>query len=79
VVEDRCAGCGFCEHYCPVQHRAAIVVSPMGALRTNQGAYREAGKQQGLDLRLKAGGPVPPPAAEGDGGRIDLAPGFDPE
>lgn len=79
VQENRCAGCGFCEHYCPVNNRAAIVVSPMGALRRNRGAFEDVGKQQGLDLRLKAT-PGGPSTADGTSiPAVDLAPGFDPE
>ena len=53
VIEERCAGCGFCEHHCPVSNQRAIVIEPMGALRLSSGSYREAGKAQGLDIALR--------------------------
>ena len=53
VTEDKCAGCGYCEHHCPVQNQPAIFVTPMGALRLSDGSYREQGVQQGLDISLK--------------------------
>ena len=48
VNEDRCAGCGYCEHHCPIQNQAAIVVTPLGALRPAQGSYEVLAKSQGL-------------------------------
>ena len=54
VIEDKCAGCGYCEYYCPVQNQAAILVTPMGALRLATGSYRDQGKRQGLRLSLKS-------------------------
>ncbi len=71
VFEDRCSGCGHCEHHCPVQNRPAIFVIPMGALRINTGSFEEQGRRQGLQISLKhkdAG--VPPDIQEG------IAPGF---
>ncbi len=53
VAENRCGGCGYCEHFCPVQNRPAITVSPMGALRPSRGHYADEGRRQGLQLRLK--------------------------
>jgi NAD-dependent dihydropyrimidine dehydrogenase PreA subunit len=50
VDEDRCNGCGFCEHYCPVGPVAAIVVRPMDALRLETGSYRDKGREIGLSL-----------------------------
>jgi MauM/NapG family ferredoxin protein len=38
VHEEKCAGCGYCEHYCPVQNQSAIVVTPMGAIRMSEGS-----------------------------------------
>lgn len=52
VLEDRCAGCGFCEYHCPVQNQSAIIVTPMGALRLNKGSFMEQGKSQGLNISL---------------------------
>ncbi len=84
VRETRCAGCGYCEHFCPVQNDPAIVVIPMGALRLDHGEYREAARAQGLDLRLKAkaGAEGYPPSGGsapefGTGTSEGTAPGFD--
>lgn len=55
VIENRCSGCGFCEHHCPVEATSAIVVAPMEALRLSSGSYRQEGLAIGLDLRLQAG------------------------
>ncbi len=52
VLEERCSGCGFCEHHCPVQNQSAIYVTPMGALRLNQGSYMQQGRSQGLNISL---------------------------
>lgn len=77
VLEHKCAGCGYCEHFCPVQHEAAIVVTPMDALRIETGSYAAEAKQKGFQLRLKPKGqPAVPPTDLSDdhqGG----APGFD--
>jgi len=56
VIENRCAGCGYCEHFCPVQNRAAIVVTPMDALRMNQGKYEVEARLKGFKLHLKPSG-----------------------
>lgn len=58
VIENKCAGCGFCEHYCPVRATPAIVVEPMLALRLFDGAYRAAARERGYTLELgkKSGG-----------------------
>lgn len=78
VEESRCAGCGFCEHYCPVQHRSAIVVTAMGEMRQNEGSFADSGKRQGLVLRLRA--TAPPETGESASGEMPaVAPGFDPE
>lgn len=53
VYEDRCSGCGHCEHHCPVKNQSAIVVTAMGALRLRQGSFRRQGEQQGLRISLK--------------------------
>ncbi|MDZ7832453.1 MAG: 4Fe-4S binding protein [Desulfobacterales bacterium] len=86
VKEDRCAGCGYCEHYCPVQNDAAIVVTPMDELRLKTGSYRETGKIRGYKMNLRpASDPLLPktypqgenaatPDADSDG----PAPGFEP-
>jgi MauM/NapG family ferredoxin protein len=55
VDESKCSGCGLCEHNCPVQARAAIVVEPMGSLRLATGSYPVRGREIGLDLNLRRG------------------------
>lgn len=75
VDETRCAGCGFCEHHCPVQHQAAIEVSPMAAFRLSSGSYRKTGMVLGFSLNLRQNqvtAPVMEPAGDG------LPPGFTP-
>jgi len=56
VNENKCAGCGYCEHFCPVQNQAAIVVTPMDALRLNQGKFEEKARLKGFELQLKLQG-----------------------
>lgn len=77
VIEDNCAGCGYCEHFCPIQNQAAITVTPMGALRLADASYEAEGKRQGLNLRLKPKdapyGFLPNESVPG----FDEAPGFD--
>ncbi|MEW6187743.1 MAG: 4Fe-4S dicluster domain-containing protein [Thermodesulfobacteriota bacterium] len=53
VHEERCSGCGYCEHFCPVKPEKAIIISPNGAIRLAKGSYIEAAKKLGLDLSLK--------------------------
>ena len=84
VLEDRCAGCGFCEYHCPVQNQSAIIVTPMGALRLNEGSFMEQGKSQGLNISLahkgkkeQAGGTGYP--YETSKGSEGYAPGFEGE
>lgn len=88
VLEHKCAGCGYCEHFCPVRNQAAIVVTPMDALRLTDGSYAAAGQARGMSLSLKpAGDPGAvsypgSPEAEGQpapGFDSGPAPGFDPE
>ncbi len=77
VQEDRCAGCGYCEHFCPVYHEAAIVVTAMGVPRLSEGSFKREATGRGLRLTLKskaeAATGYPDPAAPSSGG----APGFD--
>ncbi|MFC1692944.1 4Fe-4S binding protein, partial [Candidatus Latescibacterota bacterium] len=39
VNEDKCVGCGQCEHGCPVKGPAAIHVTPVNEVRKNSGTY----------------------------------------
>jgi len=77
VMENKCAGCGYCEYFCPVRNQAAIVVTPMDALRMNQGKYESEAHLKGFMLQLRPldGKAVPmklyPKTHEG------IAPGFD--
>lgn len=78
--EKRCAGCGYCEHHCPVAAPKAIVVEPKGEIRLAKGSPRAAAQASGLRLELKpkdagAYGADSPAgdAYEGTGG---LPPGF---
>jgi formate hydrogenlyase subunit 6/NADH:ubiquinone oxidoreductase subunit I len=90
VLEERCSGCGFCEHHCPVQNQSAIYVTPMGAVRLNKGSFMEYGKSQGLNISLEHKGKKEQAGATGypgesypgieEGGATgfeDSAPGFD--
>jgi MauM/NapG family ferredoxin protein len=80
VDVNRCSGCGYCEHHCPVRADAAIVVGPNEALRLANGSYRHQGRLQGLKLELK--GPARkapsalPPEAEAPLPADALPPGF---
>jgi ferredoxin-type protein NapF len=51
VMEDRCNGCGWCEHKCPVDGAAAIVVKPLGQIRLAKGSYQDEARRFGLYLR----------------------------
>lgn len=80
VIENKCAGCGYCEHFCPVRNQAAIEVTPMDALRMNQGKYEPEARRKGYKLQLKI-------SADKTTGTIEYypeiqegaAPGFDEE
>ncbi len=50
VLEDRCNGCGVCEHKCPVQGQAAIVVTPIAAMRMADGSYIDEAKRLGYEF-----------------------------
>jgi ferredoxin len=50
VLEDRCNGCGVCENKCPVQGQAAIVVTPIAAMRLIEGSYIEEAKRLGYEF-----------------------------
>ncbi|MFC1534748.1 4Fe-4S binding protein [Thermodesulfobacteriota bacterium] len=73
VSEDRCSGCGYCEHHCPVQNRSAIIVTPMGSLRIGKGSFREKGEQQGLKISLRHREDIEQPIIQGG----NAAPGFE--
>jgi ferredoxin-type protein NapF len=77
VMEHKCAGCGYCEHFCPVQNRAAIVVTPMDALRIDRGSYEAEAKQKGFELRLKPEGQTAPLPTDHSDIHPGGAPGFD--
>ncbi len=49
INQNKCYGCGFCEHHCPVRI-PAIAVQPLNVLRLKQNNYAEAAKGAGLDL-----------------------------
>ena len=72
ILEERCTGCGLCEHHCPVRNQAAIIVTPLGALRIDKGSIKEQGESQGLKISLKHKEDMESQVIE-DG----LAPGFD--
>ncbi|AOY58623.1 MULTISPECIES: 4Fe-4S binding protein [Desulfococcus] len=76
VDESRCSGCGFCEHYCPVQARPAVIVEPMEAMRLSVGSFRERGRAAGLDLAIgRHRTPERTPTVKGDASD-GLPPGF---
>lgn len=52
VREYKCAGCGYCEHHCPVQALPAIQVGPMQALRLSAGSYPATARQRGFLLEI---------------------------
>ena len=74
VLEERCSGCGFCEHHCPVQNQSAIFVTPLGALRLNEGSFMEMGKSQGLNISLEHKGKKE--QSGGSGYPHESSPGF---
>jgi MauM/NapG family ferredoxin protein len=71
-----CNGCGYCEHHCPVGGPSAIVVTPEGALRLEQGSYVKAARGAGMRFEVQQ-----PSTESGDGfpgeGTGGLPPGFD--
>lgn len=76
VHVERCTGCGYCEHFCPVQNQSAIRVSPMGAIRLAKGSYLETAKSQGFNFTLRQARTFEYPAVP-KGGTPGRAPGFD--
>ncbi|MFW5930319.1 MAG: 4Fe-4S binding protein [Desulfosalsimonas sp.] len=87
VIEDKCSGCGHCEHACPVYNRAAIVVTAMNSLRLRPGqSFENEAKIRGFNLSLEKDrsgytGPEtysPPGEKDEDPrGSNGLPPGFD--
>ena len=55
VIENKCNGCGFCEHKCPLEGEAAIVVKPLGEMRLKEGSYLEEAKRLQLELQEDKG------------------------
>ena len=53
VDDNRCFGCGACEHSCPVEI-PAVIVEPVKALRLNNSNYTERSKELGLDLTVNS-------------------------
>jgi polyferredoxin/NAD-dependent dihydropyrimidine dehydrogenase PreA subunit len=78
VLEDRCTGCGACEHACPVQGRSAIVVSPSGNLRLGRGSYQQEGRRRGLSITRGERNKIPSEQTEDrdTGSEDELPPGF---
>lgn len=74
VITNRCSGCGYCEHECPVAGTRAIVVNADGALRLNDSNHRREGLKSGLDIRLQAHEGYP----GGTENHLGLPPGFTP-
>ena len=77
VIENRCAGCGYCEHFCPVQNQAAIVVTPMDAIRVNQGKYESEARLKGFRLTIEPPDQKTIPVELYPERYQDTAPGFD--
>ncbi len=77
VKENKCAGCGYCEHYCPVKNQAAIVVTPMDALRMNKGNYENQARLNGFNLRLQPSDQKADPMESSPEMYHGPAPGFD--
>jgi len=76
VREEKWAGCGYCEHFCPVQNQSAKVVTPMGALRMSKGSYIAQGKSQGLNRSISPKSEYGPQPEGKDWGK-GFAPGFE--
>ncbi len=79
VQEDKCAGCGYCEYFCPVQNRAAIVVNPMDALRIQRGDFETTARLKGFTLQLRPLGQQGYPSKPHTEMLQGPAPGFDAE
>lgn len=77
VDEMKCAGCGYCEFRCPVRGTAAIVVTPMAALRLGEGSFMEEGARIGLSISRKGEGGHGAYGAPADEEFEGLPPGFE--
>ena len=55
VIESKCNGCGFCEHKCPIEGEAAIIIKPLGEVRLKKGSYIEEAKILELELKEDKG------------------------
>lgn len=75
VHEERCSGCGYCAHHCPIRPYPAIIVTAQGALRLATGSYIQAGKRQGLHLSLKDK-PKTPEASQNQQNPYGLPPAY---
>ncbi len=75
VTSRKCTGCGFCEHACPVQGQAAILVRNMFEQRLSHGSYIEAGQRLGLSISRQDSA-TPSESAGSSGKEQDLPPGF---
>lgn len=75
VDEKRCAGCGYCEHFCPVRPARAIRVGSKNQIRLSSGSLESAAKTKGLSLSLKQDKTWGIPAGSEEHG---LPPGFSP-
>jgi len=69
VVEDLCIGCGACEHECPVNDTAAIVVFKFGENRRESGVYAsETRKREIIERRNRSGSDAAGEGTESAGG-----------
>lgn len=75
VDETHCAGCGYCEHFCPVRPGRAILVEPKDQIRLASGSPAQAARAKGLSLSLKQKKEFGYPVGSEDTG---LPPGFSP-
>jgi polyferredoxin len=55
IIENKCNGCGLCEHKCPIEGEAAIVVKPLGEMRLKEGSYIEEARRLELTLKEEEG------------------------